>query len=196
MKRVVVCALVVMSLAGCKSDEKPKATASSTTSTTSVEQGYRQQYLNAVAPPNCALGRIQAAQKASAAGRDEWVESDWPAIQSTVLPAYKASADATIVQFQTLSTARWPANAQDDVRILVRLLTAEASSSSTVAAATSYDDFLTAVSNFTEAVEASEQAAAVRAILGLPTNLVESEHDWCAGPPSAAAVTTTTAKPA
>ncbi len=190
-RRAAVAVIPLALLAACKADAKLTTfPPTSTTSTTSVEEGYRQQYLNFVSAPNCANDKLNKTFEAVYGPDNEATAKDWPRIQAELLPAFKTFADATIVQFQQVSAAKWPANAQNDIQQFVRLLTAAVSELQAQAAAKTFDEFVTLRNRNSPADEAAgNQAAAVRAILGLPTNLVDDGYDWCQGPPRAAALT-------
>lgn len=147
--------------------------------TACVSNFYSNQYLDLVAPSNCAQERWNVIE-GNITGADElYYVRDWSRIQAELLPALGAAGDALIAFYEGLVEAKWPTDVKADIDRLVQELTADAAALRVAAAAKTFDELSPLPFS-----DISTAAAVVRARLGLPSNLTDEAIDWCARPPN------------
>lgn len=192
MKSVARIAIVVISLVSCSSGAEKVApietstsiTSATTEQTTTTEPATTttapptpgEVYLALVAPLNC-QDFLFGVTEDEVYGEDNRLTSrDWPAIQEKLLPAWQAESTASVTFLQGLAAYTWPTSVQPQIDALLAEMSADASFYQTVADAKTYDQF--AASTNKDRVP-SVAAAAVRAKLGIPSN-INSDVDECA----------------
>lgn len=128
---------------------------------------YGQQYLDAVAPSNCASVALSAAFEPFVDDGDLINPEPWSSFSESVLPAYREFADALTDLAASLTTSDWPDEVADDIDQLVAEAGQDASAARAASEATNVDEWSQTLEQFT--VD-STTAGTVRAQLGLPRN--------------------------
>lgn len=148
-------------------DETTTTTESSTTTTEPLPIDFGQQYLDAVAPVNCAAVAANDAFNEVADAAGFIYDEQWPIIAQVVLPAYRAYSEALTEFAAALINADWPAEVIDDINTLVAEVTQDAAGAYAVSEARNTAEWSQAMDRFS----GGSTAGIVRARLGLPTNL-------------------------
>ena len=182
-------AAVALLAAACGGDDgaavarsSASARVSSADKSISVEAAA-DKYMALVAEPNCAIDELNAAIKhVGTTPSGAVAEDQWPAIQSTVVPAL-AKVEATGRDWAAaLLRAEWPPQVGSDVEKLALAATETASRYGEIAVAKDFDTFFELYNSAdTTAVFSASTAAAktVREDLGLDS-VTTTPPDWCA----------------
>jgi hypothetical protein len=140
-------------------------------------------YMALVAEPNCAIDELNAAIKdVGTTPSGAVAEDQWPAIQSTVVPALGKVETTSRDWAAALLRAQWPPEVSSDVQKLALAATETASRYGEIAGAKDFDTFFELYNSAdTSAVFAASTAAAktVREDLGLDS-VTADPPDWCA----------------
>jgi len=143
---------------------------------------YASQYLDVVAPANCAVQVLARAGEALVGDAAFFVD-DWPRIHDELLPLYAGHADALDELSERLRAADWPDELGDDFDLVISDVSVHAQWSREVSEATDWDSFSNSMAS---TPEPSEAAMAVRTQLGLDPKLFDptvDDVDWCNDPP-------------
>jgi hypothetical protein len=146
------------------------------TTTTIPPPTPAEMYLEFVTPMNCAGQQLNSAFDA-VIGDDGFTQREWPTVQAEVLPVVEGNADVIVDWMENMVTYPWPADVKADIDVLVAGNAQLAHQYGSVVAAQSIDEWNAAWELTVPDTVAT--AAVVRAKLGLPTNLTDTQ-DWCA----------------
>lgn len=138
---------------------------------------YAQQYLDWIAPSNCALGTA-GEREADITGPDGSIyEHEWPMLGPHLADAYRPAAESMSDAINMSGALEWPDELQDTIDSVVVEMSEYASLYWSVANARTFDDYLEA-GEISRALSRTE-ASLLRSKLGLPTNIGD-ETDYCA----------------
>jgi len=130
-------------------------------------------YLDIVRPLNCGSQLLSVTERDAYGSDNQAYEQDWPKIQETLLPAFRAHADALALFVEALVGYEWPLEVQPDIYALAAESSGRAGWYSSVADSPTYDSFIAA-----QPPPARSAATVVRAKLGIPSN-INSDVNWC-----------------
>lgn len=148
----------------------PTTSAPTTVPATTVPPvDYGQQYLNWVAPLNCANQRTYDAERVMMGDDNQFTYEEWPALQPQLNSIYNDSLRAAVAFIETGAQLDWPADIQVDIDAVIADVAADGEAYRMLSTATTIDQWNAGIDAL--AAGGTSSAAIVRSKLGLESNL-------------------------